>query len=68
MRLVIGTPGLALRLGRQARRRAVERYSMQRNLDALLDVYEGLRAGGPAVRRPAAAAVVLGLLAAGRWL
>lgn len=37
--LLCWTPGLADELGRLARQRVVERYSLERNLDALLDLY-----------------------------
>ena len=39
IRLLVDTPELCRTLGHMARRRAVERYSLARNLDALLDLY-----------------------------
>ena len=42
MRQLIEMPWLAGALGEAARRRVVERYSLARNLDALVDVYEEL--------------------------
>ncbi len=42
IRLLVETPELCRLLGRLARERAVQRYSLARNLDALLDLYERL--------------------------
>lgn len=40
VRLLSNTPGLCRHLGRLARERAVRRYSLAHNIDALLSVYE----------------------------
>jgi glycosyltransferase involved in cell wall biosynthesis len=45
VRLLSTTPGLAEHLGALARRRAVERYSLARNIDTLLGIYEELVGG-----------------------
>ena len=50
IRLLVDTPELCRTLGSMARRRAVERYSLARNLDALLALYERLAARAPALR------------------
>ena len=42
IRLLVETPALCQVLGRMARARAVERYSLSSNLDALLGLYERL--------------------------
>lgn len=42
MRLLVHTPGLSRHLGQLARRRALERYSLDRNVDTLLDIYQEL--------------------------
>jgi glycosyltransferase involved in cell wall biosynthesis len=42
VRLLASTPGLAAELGTLARRRAVERYSLSANMDALLELYREL--------------------------
>jgi glycosyltransferase involved in cell wall biosynthesis len=42
IRLLVETPALCQVLGRMARARAVERYSLSSNLDALLRLYRGL--------------------------
>jgi glycosyltransferase involved in cell wall biosynthesis len=42
IRLLVETPALCQLLGRMARARAVERYSLSSNLDALLQLYERL--------------------------
>lgn len=39
LRLLVEMPGLAESLGAEARRRAVERYSIERNIDAVLELY-----------------------------
>ena len=39
VRLLVSTPEIAPELGRRARARAVERYSLGSNIDALLDIY-----------------------------
>lgn len=44
IRLLVDTPELCGTLGRMARRRAVERFSLSRNLDSLLALYQGLSA------------------------
>jgi len=44
IRMLIETPELARVLGRLARERAVSRYSLARNLDALLQLYLSVRA------------------------
>ena len=49
IRLLVETPALCGLLGGMARERAVERYSLARNLDELLALYEGLAAQAPAV-------------------
>jgi glycosyltransferase involved in cell wall biosynthesis len=41
-RLLIENPWLTTELGEAARRRAVERYSLERNVDGLVHVYEEL--------------------------
>jgi glycosyltransferase involved in cell wall biosynthesis len=48
MRLLVSAPGISRHLGHLARRRAVERYSLDRNLDTLLDIYSELAARTPA--------------------
>jgi glycosyltransferase involved in cell wall biosynthesis len=48
VRLLVATPELAPQLGRQARARAVERYSLGANIDALMDIYREMVAGSPA--------------------
>ncbi len=40
VRLLTGSPGVARHLGQLARRRTVERYSLARNIDALLAIYD----------------------------
>jgi glycosyltransferase involved in cell wall biosynthesis len=51
IRLLVETPELCAMLGRMARRRAIERYSLAGNLDALLALYERLAAAPtPALR------------------
>ncbi len=50
IRLLVDVPQLCPVLGRLARERAVERYSLERNLDALLAVYAELVAAGPGGR------------------
>jgi glycosyltransferase involved in cell wall biosynthesis len=47
VRLLTSTPEVARHLGRLARRRAVERYSLSRNIDALLGIYEELLGRSP---------------------
>jgi glycosyltransferase involved in cell wall biosynthesis len=42
LRLLVNTPTLPPHLGELARRRAVERYSLDRNIDALLGIYDEL--------------------------
>jgi glycosyltransferase involved in cell wall biosynthesis len=53
IRTLIDTPELARLLGRLARERAVSRYSLSRNLDALLGLYRALRASRAALGAPA---------------
>lgn len=43
LRLLMNTPGLAAHLGRLARLRAQQRYSLSSNIDALMDLYRTLR-------------------------
>jgi glycosyltransferase involved in cell wall biosynthesis len=43
MRLLIGSPDLAAHLGRLARQRAVDRYTLTANVDALLGIYEEMQ-------------------------
>lgn len=52
IRLLVETPELCGVLGRMARTRAVERFSLARNLDALLALYEQVRASRPSVLAP----------------
>ena len=47
IRTLIEVPALCELLGRAARERAVERYSLERNLDGLVALYEGLRSDQP---------------------
>jgi glycosyltransferase involved in cell wall biosynthesis len=47
IRLLAETPEVARQLGRMARQRAVERYSLARNIDALIDIYSELVEGAP---------------------
>jgi glycosyltransferase involved in cell wall biosynthesis len=49
IRLLVETPALCQVLGRMARARAVERYSLSGNLDALLRLYRGLAHRTPLV-------------------
>lgn len=42
LRLLIEVPEVATRLGALARERAVERYSLERNIDAVIELYEGV--------------------------
>lgn len=42
IRQLIEMPWLAARMGRAARERVVERYSLERNVDALVDIYREL--------------------------
>jgi glycosyltransferase involved in cell wall biosynthesis len=52
IRLLVETPALCELLGRMARARAIERYSLSSNLDALLRLYERLAlAARPLVNR-----------------
>jgi glycosyltransferase involved in cell wall biosynthesis len=44
MRMLVELPGMAPTLGALARRRAVERYSLQSNIDAVVGLYEEVRA------------------------
>ena len=44
LKLLIESPHLRHALGRKARRRVASRYSLQRNIDQLLGLYEGLLA------------------------
>ena len=50
LRELIELPFLSVELGRLARQRAVERYSLERNLDALCELYEELVAEGDVKR------------------
>jgi glycosyltransferase involved in cell wall biosynthesis len=50
IRWLLETPELCPLLGRMARERAVERFSLARNLDALLALYARLAAPAPALR------------------
>ena len=45
VRLLSGTPSLGRHLGFQARQRAVERYSLERNIDALVRMYAEVTQG-----------------------
>lgn len=47
VRLLTTAPEVAAQLGSQARRRAVERYSLARNIDALLAIYDEVRGSRP---------------------
>ena len=49
LRTLIEFPDFRAELGRRARTRAVERYSLSDNLDRLLSVYRELRPAGEAV-------------------
>src|SRR5437764_10466780 len=53
MRLLLHTPRLGAELGALARRRAVERYSLARNVDALLALYDELTSTGASGAPPA---------------
>lgn len=46
LRLLVEVPGVSDLLGRQARQRAVERYSLATNLDRLLEIYREVVARG----------------------
>lgn len=47
LRFIIETPEAARLLGGLARQRALERYSLERNIDAVLKLYEGVLPGRP---------------------
>ncbi|HSR24805.1 MAG TPA: glycosyltransferase family 4 protein, partial [Candidatus Eisenbacteria bacterium] len=51
VRLLTSASEVASQLGRQARSRAVERYSLVRNIDALLAIYDEVRGQRPASGR-----------------
>jgi glycosyltransferase involved in cell wall biosynthesis len=46
LRLLVENPELRLALGRNARRRVVSRYSLQRNIDQVVKLYENLLSAG----------------------
>jgi glycosyltransferase involved in cell wall biosynthesis len=48
LRLLISAPSLSRHLGRLGRQRVVERYSLDHNIDALLDIYGELADRAPA--------------------
>ena len=50
LRELIELPFMSIELGRLARERAVERYSLERNLDSLCELYEELVAEGDVKR------------------
>lgn len=49
VRLLCTMPELARQLGRLARRRAVERYSLADNIDRLLEIYRDVLVAGPSM-------------------
>jgi glycosyltransferase involved in cell wall biosynthesis len=44
LRVLVDNPGLRRDLAKRARRRVVSRYSLQRNIDQVIRLYEGLLA------------------------